>query len=85
MQMGGILIVKVVLFFGFGHQGASLFSKPNVKMAVSGIIGVKMGLNLVGLVPCHSRRYPGTHLDFWPPGGCVDFVSKTLKWPLCEL
>ena len=37
------MTIKVVLFFQFSHQGASLFSKPNVKMAVSGIIGVKMG------------------------------------------
>ena len=36
--MGGILIMKVVLFFHFGHQGASLFSEPNTKMAVKGMI-----------------------------------------------
>ena len=36
--MGGILVIKVVLFFGFGHQGASLFSKPNARMAVKGMI-----------------------------------------------
>ena len=45
--MGGILIIKVVLFFCFGHQGASLFSKPNAKMAAYDIIrgqnGMKVG------------------------------------------
>ena len=44
--MGGILIIKVVLFFRFGHQGASLFSKPNTKMAVSGIIPGQNGMKL---------------------------------------
>ena len=36
--MRGILLMKVVLFFRFGHQGASLFNKPNAKMAVQGIV-----------------------------------------------
>ena len=44
--MGGILIIKVVLFFHFGHQGASLFSKPNAKMAVFGIIRGQNGMKL---------------------------------------
>ena len=35
--MGGILIIKVVLFFRFGHQGASLFSKWKADSAVLGI------------------------------------------------
>ena len=43
------MIIKVVLFFRFGHQGASLFSKPNPKMAVKGTIrgqnGMKLGTN----------------------------------------
>ena len=33
-----VLLIKVVLFFHFGHQGASLFSKPNAKMAAWGVI-----------------------------------------------
>ena len=47
------MIIKVVLFFGFGHQGASLFSKPNAKMAISGIIRGQNGMNLsrVGPLP----------------------------------
>ena len=51
--MGGILIVKVVLFFRFGHQGARLFSKPNSKIAISGIIRSQNGMKLgrVGPLP----------------------------------
>ena len=47
------MIIKVVLFFGFGHQGASLFSKPNTKMAVSVIIRGQNGMKLgrVGSLP----------------------------------
>ena len=36
--MVGILIIKVALFFHFGHRVASLFSKPNTKMAAWGVI-----------------------------------------------
>ena len=44
------MIIKVALFFRFGHQGASLFSKPNAKMAVWGVIrGQKvMKVGMVG-------------------------------------
>ena len=38
-------MIKVALF-GFGHQGASLFSKPNAKMSVSGIIRGQNGMKL---------------------------------------
>ena len=57
--MGGILIIKVVLFFRFGHQGASLFSKPNTKMAVSGIIRGQNGMKLsrVGPLPLVVLRF----------------------------
>ena len=34
----GHTVIKVVLFFRFDHQGASLFSKPNAKMAAWGVI-----------------------------------------------
>ena len=44
--MGGILLIKVVLFFRFGHQGASLFSKPNTEMVVKGIIRGQNGMKL---------------------------------------
>ena len=44
--MGGILIIKVVLFFRFSHQGASLFSKPNAKMDVKDLIRDKNGIKL---------------------------------------
>ena len=40
------MIIKVVLFFRFGHQGASLFSKPNAKMAVKGMIRSQNELKL---------------------------------------
>ena len=67
--MGGILIIKVVLFFCFGHKGASLFSKRNTRWPFRAILVVKMGLNLVGLVPDHSRGYPVMHLDFFDTRG----------------
>ena len=45
--MGGIFIIKVVLFFCFGHQGASLFSNWNAELAIWGIkrghIEMKLG------------------------------------------
>ena len=44
--MGGILIIKVVLFFRFSHQGASLFSKPNNKLDVKDLIRDKNGIKL---------------------------------------
>ena len=40
-----------------------------------------MGRNLAVLVPAHSRRFPATHLDFWPPGARVYLVIETLKRP----
>ena len=45
------MIIKVVLFFGFGHQGASLFSKPNAKIAIQGIIRGQNGMKLGRLGP----------------------------------
>ena len=44
--MGGIYIIKVVLFFRFGHQGASLLSKLNANMAIWGIIRGQIGMKL---------------------------------------
>ena len=42
----GYLFIKVALFFRFGHQGASLFSKPNAKMDVKDLIRDKNGIKL---------------------------------------
>ena len=44
--MGGILIIKVVLFFRFGHQGASLFSNWAFEMAILAIKSGQMGKKL---------------------------------------
>ena len=43
-----------------------------------------MGLNLAVFVPGHSRRFPVTHLDFWPPGVRVYFGNETVNLPLGE-
>ena len=51
MYMGGIYIVKVVLFLRFGHQGASLFSNRNDKLAVFGIIRGHIGMKLGKIGP----------------------------------
>ena len=49
--MGGILIIKVVLFFRFGHQGASLFSKPNAQMVAQGVTKRQIGMKLARVGP----------------------------------
>ena len=53
MSMGGIYIVKGVLLFHFGHQGASLFRNRNTKLAVLGIImgHIVMKLGKIGPWP----------------------------------
>ena len=49
--MGSMLIIEVVWFFRFGHQGASLLSKLNTEMVVKGIIRGQNGMKLGRLGP----------------------------------
>ena len=58
MYMGGIYIVKVVLFLRFGHQGASLFINRNAKLAVLGIIMGHIWMKLGKIGPWPLMKVP---------------------------
>ena len=62
--MGGILLIKVVLFLRFSHQGASFFSKPNTKMAVLQVIRGQNGMKLGRIDPWPYQRVPCDPLVF---------------------
>ena len=56
--MGGNYIRKVALVFRFGHQGASLFSNLNTKLAVLGIIRGHIGMKLGRIGPWPLPEVP---------------------------
>ena len=71
-------ILKVVLFFRFGHQGASLFSKPNAKMAVSGIKRGLNGIKLGRVGPLPWQRVPWDAFGFSATRGPSLFSKHNL-------
>ena len=70
--MGGKYVMKVALFFRFGHQGASLFSNSKFKLAVLSVSRGEIAkirpffLCKWGVFICNER---GLSFLFRPPVG----------------
>ena len=69
----------------FGHQGPSLRSSPNTNLAVLGITRGHIGMKLDRIGLGLTWSYPMAYLEFWPPGGRVYLVTRTLNWPFWAL
>ena len=77
--MGGICILKVVLFFHFGHQGASLFSNRNTKLTVLGILRGYIGMKLGKICPWPQMEVPCGPFGFLATRGPSSFSNWIAK------
>ena len=64
----------MTLFDFLPTGGQFNLASKTLKRAPRALELVSVGLNLAVFVPGHSRRFPVTHLDFWPPGS--QFIHK---------